>query len=234
MTLALVGTGICFDLTLSAMDALRSADLIYIETYTNLIEGGKISRLEILLGKKVEVVPREKVEGSFLVEKAKESEVCLLSSGDPLSATTHISLMMDCMEKGINTKVIHNSSVYSVAAGASGLQIYRFGKTASLVNPREGYNPTSSLDVIRKNLECNMHSLILLDTEPEPMDSKAALGMLYEFESAVILSRLGEADQKVTFGKISDLLEKDLGRAPFSIIIPAKLHPMEEEYLELL
>lgn len=231
MTLFLIGTGVSFDLTLSAMEAIKSADEVYIETYTNPIELEKIERLGRSSGRKINGISRAEAESSFLVELAASKDVCLLASGDPLTATTHVSLVMEARAKGIPAKIIHNSSVYTAAPGKAGLQIYRFGKTASLVNPRTNYKPMSSLEIIRKNLKNDMHSLVLLDTEPRPMDAKAALEMLAEFENAVVLSRLGEPDEKVSYGSIPQLARVPLGSPPFCVIIPAKLHPMEEEFL---
>ena len=231
MTLILIGTGVSFDLTLSAIEAIKGADEVYIETYTNPVGEGKIASLGKLAGKEVKTLPRDNVESSFLVEKAADSDVCLLASGDPLTATTHVTLLMDAKKKGIAVRTIHNSSIYTAAPGMAGLQIYRFGKTASLVNPRPNYKPTSSLEIIRRNLENDMHSLVLLDTEPEPMEAGVALEMLTEFDSAIVLSCVGEADARITYGRISELKRKDLGKVPFAIIIPAKLHPTEEEFL---
>jgi diphthine synthase len=231
MALILIGSGIAFDFTLDGLDALKSCDEAYIERYTNPIEDSKLAFLEERIGKKVNLLERGQVESSFLVKKAESSDVCLIASGDPLTATTHITLVMEAREKKIQVKIIHNSSIYSAAPARAGLQIYRFGKTASLVNPRENYKPTSSLEIVRKNLEMDMHSLVLLDTEPQPMDAKAALEMLSEFDSALVISRLGEAEEKITYGKINDLKNKELGRAPFCVIIPARLHLLEEEYL---
>lgn len=232
--LYLIGTGIAFDLTLSALDTLKSCDEVYIERYTNPILQEKITRLEGLIKKKVTVLERDKVESSYLVELGREKKVALLASGDPLTATTHITLIMEAHEKGVETGVIHNSSIYSAAPGKAGLQIYRFGKTATLVNPRPGYKPTSSLEVIRKNLSMDMHSLVLLDTEPEPMSAEMALQMLSGFDHAIVLSRVGEHDEKITYGRISDLRKMDLGTVPFTMIIPAKLHIVEEEFLSSL
>lgn len=231
MTLILIGSGVSFDFTLGGLESLRSCDEAFIERYTNPIEDSKLASLEEKIGKKVNLLERGQVESSFLVEKAKSSDVCLIASGDPLTATTHITLVMDAREKKIPVKIIHNSSIYSAAPARAGLQIYRFGKTASLVNPRENYKPTSSLEIVRKNLEMDMHSLVLLDTEPQPMEAKAALEMLGEFENAVVISRLGESDEKITYGKISELKNKELGRSPFCVIIPASLHLVEEECL---
>ena len=234
--LYLVGTGISFDLTVGALEELKGCDEVYLEKYTNPIPDDRIAALERAIGRKISVIGREAVEGDFLVKRAEKAEVALLASGDPLTATTHITLIIDAKKKGIGTRIIHNSSVYTAAAGKAGLQIYRFGKTATLVNPKPGYRPTSSLDVIRQNLSLNMHTLVLLDTEPEPMEAGEALAMLSEFGSAVVLSRLGEKDEKITYGSITTLKNaaKSLGKPPFPIIIPAKLHPLEEEYLAML
>lgn len=234
MALILVGAGISFDLTQAGMAALKACGQAYLETYTNPVDEGTIGQLEKVIGKQITRLERGDVESSMLVEKARSAEVCLISSGDPLTATTHITLVLEAKEKGIPVKIIHNSSIYSAAPARAGLQIYRFGKTASLVNPRPNYKPTSSLDIIRKNLELDMHSLVLLDTEPQPMDAKTALEMLSEFDSAVVISRLGAEDEKISYGNAAELKSRALGRPPFCIIIPASLHPIEQDFLATL
>ena len=232
MTLYLIGTGVAFDLTQAGIEALKACDEAFIETYTNPISREKIAALERLVGKPIVELMRENLESSFLIERAKASKVCMLASGDPLTATTHITLVLEAKQKGIPVKVIHNSSIHSVAPARAGLQIYRFGKTASLVNPRPNYKPLSSLDIIRENLQRGLHTLVLLDTEPKPMEAIAALDMLSEFGSAVVLSRVGEEDEKVTYGKVAELKKEDLGRTPFCVIVPATLHAVEKEYLD--
>ncbi|MBD3210815.1 diphthine synthase [Candidatus Micrarchaeota archaeon] len=234
MKFVLIGSGVGFDLTVSGVEELKSCDEAYIETYTNPLDRKEINLLENKIGKKIAVLERGQVEGRFLLDRAASADVCLIASGDPLTATTHITLVMEARERKIPVKVIHNSSVYSAAPAKSGLQIYRFGKTATLVNPRPNYQPKSSLDAIRSNLENNTHSLVLLDTEPKPMEAKNALEMLSEFETAVVLSRLGSDDEKISYGKIKDLKELELGRPPFTIVIPAGLHPVEQEFLDTL
>jgi len=229
--LYLIGAGISGDFTSGGVEALKKCDEIYIEVYTNPPLENKIKDIEKLTGKQVMKIDRKEVESDFLLGYAKEKNVALISGGDPLTATTHITLIIDARKQNIPVEVIHNSSIYTAAAGKSGLQIYRFGKTASLVNPRPNYKPTSSLDIIRNNLKADMHSLVLLDTEPQPMDAKTALELLSEFQTAIILSRLGENDEKINYGTIDELKKKNLGKPPFSVIIPAKLHPIEEEYL---
>jgi len=234
MPLILIGTGVSFDITLAGLEALKACDKVYIELYTNPIDFAAIEALERLCGKKIARLERNLVESEFLVEEALSRTVCLLASGDPLTATTHITLLMDAKKRGIETKVIHNSSIHSVAPARAGLQIYRFGKTATLVNPRPNYKPTSSLDIIRENQRQNAHTLVLLDTEPQPMEAKVALGMLSEFSHCVVLSRVGLGDERISYGTVEKLKEKDLGKPPFTIIVPARLHPVEQEFLDSL
>jgi diphthine synthase len=233
MALYLVGLGVSCDLTLEGLEAIKKADEVFVETYTNPLSQEDLSKIELFSGKKLGRLERDKLESSFLVNKAKSAEICVLVSGDPLTATTHITLIMEARQKGVRVQVVHNSSIYSVAPARSGLQIYRFGKTASLVNPRPNYKPTSSLEIIRENLARNLHTLVLLDTEPKPMEASAALDMLVEFDSVVVLSKVGYTDEKITYGRIKDLVakNKDFGKPPFAIIIPAKLHMVEEDYL---
>lgn len=230
--LVLVGSGINGDLTLQGVEELKKCDMVYAEIYTNPPLKEKIAEIESRIGKKIMEIGRNEVESDFLVMGAVDNRIALISSGDALIATTHVILVTECRKKNIPIKVIHNSSIYTVAPAKSGLQIYRFGKTVSLVNPREKYKPTSPLEGIRQNLKMGMHTMVLLDTEPEPMDAKTALKMLSEFENAVVMSKLGEDEELITYGPVSELLDKNLGEPPFTIIIPAKLHVVEEEYLE--
>lgn len=235
MALVLAGAGMDFEFTMSAAVELKKCEKVYLETYTCPFSEEKIKRAEKKLGVSFIRIGRDKVESDFLLKEAKKETAALVSGGDPLTATTHIILVMEAKKRGIEVKIFHNSSVYTSAPGKAGLQIYRFGKTASLVNPRPNYRPTSPLEIIRENRKHNLHSLVLLDTEPEPMEAKTALEMLESFKNAVVLSRIGHENEKITYGTIEKLKKKDLGGAPFAIIIPAKkLHPLEEEYLEML
>ncbi len=237
MGLTLIGAGISFDLTLSAVEELKKCDEVYLERYTNIIEEGKIRSLETLVGKKIVILERNDIESDFLIKKAKSTNIALLSSGDPLTATTHITLLIDGKKAGIKTRIIHNSSIHTAAAGKAGLQIYKFGKTCTLPNPRPNYAPTSWFDTIKENVEKGAHTLVLLDTEPEPMDAKTAIELIEKVDKEglvkklVVLSRIGEHDERVVYDEIIQLKSRDLGKPPFALIVPGKLHPVEEEYL---
>lgn len=237
--LTLIGTGVCFDLTADGVAALRKSSEIYIETYTNLISEEKISALEKTLNTKIIRLGRKDVESSFLIKRARNAYVSLLVSGDPLIATTHLSLILDAKKAGVETRIVHNSSIYTAAAGKAGMQMYKFGRTCSIPNPRPNYAPTSWFDMVKENLGRDAHTLVLLDTEPQPMDAKTALdliegidrGGLLKNKSIVALSRVGELDEKISCGEMEKLKKSDLGKPPFVLIIPGKLHMVEEEYL---
>jgi diphthine synthase len=233
MTLYLIGLGISLDFTIEGLKIVKQCNEVYLEAYTGVLPKDALKALEKTAGCEILPLTRDRVESDFLLQKAANAQIALLSAGDPLTATTHITLAIEAKKHHISIVTIHNSSIYTAAAGKAGLQIYRFGKTATLVNPRPNYKPTSSLYIIRSNLKAGMHSLVLLDTEPQPMEAKDALEILSEFESAIVLSRLGFQDEKIVYGKIKELKNKSLGKAPFTLIIPAKLHIVEEEYLAL-
>lgn len=233
MSLFLVGLGVGLDITLKGLERCRESQEIYLENYTNPFSKEEITTLEKQIGKSITVIGRDKVESDFLVERAKNTKTTLLVSGDPLIATTHITLIMSAKEKGVSVEVIHNSSIFSAAKGISGMQAYKFGRVVTLVNPRENYKPTSAMDLINENFERDLHTLVLLDTEPQPMEAKFALELLVKFGKAVVISRIGRSEEKITFGKIEELLKKNLGKTPFAIIIPGrKMHFLEEEYFE--
>ncbi len=243
MSLSFVSAGISFDLTIKGIEKLKSSDEIYAEIYTSPIPEKEVKKLENLIGKKIVLIERDNVESDFLVKRAEEKDVSLIVVGDALIATTHISLLIDCKRKNIKTEVIHNSSIFCAAVGKSGLAPYKFGKSATLPYWRKNYEPTSSLESVEENLKRNLHTILFLDLDIEtgPMDSRKAIEMIEKIEERlqrkiikelIVLSRVGYPDEKITYGTIEKLKEKDLGKTLFILIVPAKLHVIEEEYLE--
>jgi len=238
--LALVGLGINIDPTIEGIETAKRCDEIFLEKYTSPLPVGIQGKLKKLIKKEIALLDREGVESDFLIDRAKNKNVCLLVVGDPLVATTHISLLAECRKRKIETKIVHNSSILTAVA-RTGLQLYKFGRTVTIAKWSENYKPTSPLLLIEKNLSIGLHTLALLDVQPEPMDAREAIKQLFDMEriegkkivkDVVVLSRLGFEDEKITYGDAEKLLERDLGKPPFSIVIPATLHPAEEEYLK--
>jgi len=230
--LSLVGLGICGDITNEGAQEIESAKEIYYEPYT-LVYPNNIHK-KIVNRYAPKELKRSDVESKYLIKRAKENNIVLLVGGDPLIATTHITLILECINSKVPYKIIHNSSIYGTAIGKSGLHVYKFGKTATLVNPRKNYKPTSSIKIIEGNLKNNMHTLVLLDTEPRPMDAKTAIKLLLNFEHLVVISQAGCENEKIHYGKPKNLLEHvdELGEPPITMIVPSKLHFLEKEFLD--
>ncbi len=241
--LVFISAGINFDLTLSGLEELKNCDEIYAEIYTSPIPSKIVDKLESNVGKHITLIERDKVESNFLVNKAKDKTIGLIVVGDALIATTHISLLIECKHRGIEIKVIHNSSIISAAMGKSGLQAYRFGKSATLPYWKRNYEPVSPLEIVGENLERNLHTILFLDVDKElgPMEAMKGIESIKKIETKlgrkiiediIILSRVGYSDEKISFGKIHEMEGRKLGKPLVIFIIPAKLHILEKEYLE--
>jgi diphthine synthase len=50
----------------------------------------------------------------------------------------------------------------------------------------------------------------------------------------IIASRIGKSDQKITSGKISNLIKKEFGEPPHSIVIPSGLHFTESDAIKIV
>lgn len=219
------------DISLKGLEAAKKCDILYLENYTNKISGD----FKKLIGKEIKQADREQIENKSqqILEEAKEKNVGILVSGDALAATTHISLVMDAKKEGIQVDIIHGPSIFTVIS-ETGLQLYKFGMTTTLPFPEQG--ATSWYDVIRMNLKNGLHTLVLLDVKPPKyMTVKQAVQILRDQDKENILpkligaSNLGTEKQKIKYGNIEDMEE-----TPAVIIVPGKLHFLEEEFLESL
>ncbi|KAJ3737562.1 tetrapyrrole methylase [Lentinula guzmanii] len=161
----IIGLGLCDekDITIRGLEAVKSASRVYLEAYTSILMVQK-DRLESFYGKEVIVADRDLVEcgSDEILKDADKENVCLLVVGDPFGATTHTDILLRARHLGISTRVIHNASIMN-AIGASGLQLYNFGQTVSLVFFTETWKPDSFYDRIKENAERGLHTLLLLD-----------------------------------------------------------------------
>jgi len=101
-------------------------------------------------------------ESDLILKNADKEDVSLLVVGDPFGATTHTDMILRARALNIPTRVIHNASIMN-AVGASGLQLYNFGQTVSLVFFTETWKPDSFYDRIKENADIGLHTLVLLD-----------------------------------------------------------------------
>ena len=163
MSLTLIGLGLDpNDLSMRARDAIAASDAVMLETYTSYA-AVSMEELESITDAKIAPLTRQMVEHDDVVlEAARTQRIALLVFGDPLAATTHLELVLRARAEGIETSVIHAPSIVSAIA-ESGLELYRFGLTASLVYPRRNWLPERARDVIALNRSIKAHSLVLLD-----------------------------------------------------------------------
>ncbi len=247
--LVLVGMGLYdeLDLSLRGLRELRECDSVYVELYTSRMPGLSLSRLRELAGKEIRELKRQELEegAESLLEEAEHRKVALLVAGDPLISTTHSALRLEAVKRGIEVKVLHNASVYSAVPSAAGLHNYRFGRCATIPRASRTYMPETPYHVLRENLERGLHTMLLLDLGEEEMNAAEGIAYLLELESklgmgvfkpattAVVVSRVGAPECRVTAGRAERLAElgNALGATPHTIVVPGELHFMEEEWL---
>jgi diphthine synthase len=121
-------------------------------------------RLEAFYGKSLILADRDMVEleSDEILRDAATENVAFLVVGDPFGATTHTDLLLRARDLQIPTQIIHNASIIN-AAGCSGLQLYNFGQTVSLVFFTDTWKPDSFYDRIAENAKFGLHTLVLLD-----------------------------------------------------------------------
>ena len=219
-----------------ALDALSKCKRVYLETYTVDFPYNKI-QLEEQINKKIIEANREKVEGLSLVDEAKKLDVALLIYGSPLMATTHISLIQEAKELGIKYKIIQGASIFD-SISETGLQFYKFGKTASMPAWKKSFSPTSFMEIVKENQSIEAHSLILVDIGLEFQDAlvqleKSAQEHKIKLKKLIVCQALGTRNQKIHYKDLQELREFSGVRKPYCIIIPSsKLHHVEKDFLE--
>jgi diphthine synthase len=248
--LTLVGLGLCdgTDITLRGKRAVDDAKHVYIERYTSLLQCDHAT-LERQLGRAITPLDRSAVESGIdaVLAQAVHAPVVILIIGDVFGATTHTDLFLRARERGIEAQVIHNASVMN-AIGAIGLELYRFGKTISIPYWQEGFRPTSFLDGIKENLDRGLHTLCLLDIKADEgrfmsvleglehlgmAEEERKFGIIHEATLVVGVARLGCPDQLIVAAPIALLRQREFGPSPHCIVIPGRLHHIEEEMLAL-
>lgn len=231
--LYLVGLGLNVEgISEKGAKIVGNADKIYLENYTVEFPYSIEEMEKSLNVNKIFPAGRSFVESAkALVAEAKKEDVALLVYGSPLMATTHIALLEQAKEENVEAKIIHAASIFDAIA-ETGLQAYKFGKTASLPKfPAESY-----LEIVKDNQRIKAHTLILVDIgygfkdalvrlEKDASTKKIKLGKM------AVCSRLGNSDGKIVYGSFDGLKDKEI-EAPFCFVIPGEMHFLEEEVLE--
>lgn len=133
--------------------------------------------------------------------------------------------------------------------GCTGLQLYNFGQTVSMVFFTETWKPSSFYDRIRENATIGLHTLVLLDIKvkeqsmenlargrrifepPRYMTVAQCAAQMLETEEdrkegvygadslAVGVARVGAPDQKIVVGTLRELSGVDLGEPLHSLVL---------------
>ncbi|MBD3205972.1 diphthine synthase [Candidatus Bathyarchaeota archaeon] len=244
MTLKLVSIGLRdhLDLSLRAIEEIKTSEKVYFESYTMKLDTN-YEQLEETTGKKVSILERGAMEeeASNLLREAAVQDISILVGGDALSATTHVSLLIDAKKQGIDTKVIHGASILTAIA-ETGLSIYKFGRTVTVPLPQKGPVDTV-IRTLRENREHGLHTLLLLDLNipgAEYLTIPQALIRLIDTDEfppetlVVGLARIGSENQIIRADKAAQLISQSWGETPHAIVVPGRLHFLEEEALKVL
>ncbi|WFO75149.1 diphthine synthase [Desulfurococcaceae archaeon MEX13E-LK6-19] len=258
MALYFIGLGLTIEhLSIGAINVLRRCSKIYVDSYTNIVPDFSLQKLKEIIGDNVNILlaERKDLEGENIrkiIEEASIADIAILVPGDPFIATTHDAIRLEALEKGIEVHVIHGVSIYSVAPSATGLQAYKFGKTVTLVYPRN-MKPYTTIEVIRENKQRGLHTLVLLDLKLEEniaMTINEAVDILITLENeyckeynckpilantlAVGCAQLGTRNQFIRADYLYRLKEYKYPDPPHSIIIVGKTHPIELDILKYI
>lgn len=251
MTLYLIGLGLWDekDISLRGLEAVKQCEKVYLEYYTSKLNC-RVNDLEKLYNKKIVLADREFTEKqaeNTLLKEAKSKDVALLIIGDPFSATTHIDLILRARKNKVKVNIINNASVMN-AVGITGLELYKFGKTTSIPFEEKNFQPETPYNAVKENKKSGLHTLLLLDLRPNEnkyMTINQAIEYLLKLESrkkenvfsentlCVGCARLGSDKPKIIAGKAKDLLNENFGKPLHCLIVPGKLHFIEEEALEM-
>ncbi|TDA26305.1 MAG: diphthine synthase, partial [Archaeoglobi archaeon] len=224
--LTLVGLGLqdFRDITLRGYEAVKKAEEVYLDTYTSRISSS-IEDLQRFFGKKIIEAKRSDLEegGRKIIERARERDVVILIPGDPTIATTHIALVLEARKANVETRIINNASIINAVCSLTGLQNYRFGKSATI----SWFRSRAFIDTIYANLSIDAHTLLFLDLNP-PMTIKEAVSRILELDSgfkdhfAVGVARAGSEDAVVKCDRLKELAYFSFGEPLHSLVILSK------------
>jgi diphthine synthase len=239
-----------------ALEVLKKCDKIYLERFTSPISDNDIRGLDALIAKNSHehdiILPVQRwfvEDGRELIEQSKIKNIALLTYGDPLIATTFTELHVRAVKRSIKVKIIHAASGITSLIGETGLHIYKFGRTVTMMSGFQSY--ISVYNTILDNLLAGNHTLVLTEYANNN-DNLFFLDPIYFFERmlqaeedtrygafsqdtfVIVASRVGTEQQRIESGKVKSLINKDYGAGPHSIIVTASLHFTELDAIKSL
>ncbi|MDK6027791.1 diphthine synthase [Ignisphaera sp. 4213-co] len=256
--LRLIGLGLSIDsIPLGNLKKLLLlCDKIFVDAYTSVWFPDINILVKTLLNMKKDVIiaKRYMLEGSAIenvVNEAMKKDVCIAVVGDPLIATTHSIIIVEALKKGVEVDVSPATSIFNTAISISCLQIYRFGKVATIVSSKNGVVYEYPFTVLKMNREQNLHTLFLLEIDVEKkyymkpnegieliMNIQKGLGekVLANEDIVIVIADAFSRKQKVFVLSVEEAMKKTFNENTlYTLIIPAKkLHPVEEECINLI
>jgi diphthine synthase len=222
-------------ISLEGLEALKKCKKIYLENYTVDFPYSLDELIKIV---KEKIIPagRSFIEDmKILLSEAKNENIGVLVYGNPLTATTHISLIVEAKRQEVKYEIIYGASIFDAIA-ETGLQVYKFGKITSMPKWGQSYEPTSFMRIVKDNQKISAHSLILIDIGLNIEDAIRELEESAKKEKVkvgkiILCSRLGTKESRIIYREIDGLKHTKVEK-PYCIIIPSKLHFVEEEALE--
>ena len=254
-----IGPGNLEHMTDRAKKIAMACEKRYLEGYTAVIPASQEELLEDVVGK-WERLMRPSIESpESILQEARDTPIAILVVGEPMQATTHIDLEARCAEKGIGFEVVPGMSATTMAVSLSGLQSYRFGRQVTLPYPYGKYLPTSPLEMIHSNYAMDLHTLVLLDLDPngmgfdppKPMQPHEAVRILEKMSRRIVeqnenqdppkkpvkdwpgilISDIGTENVNVATGKLGNLSKIGEGWI-HTLILPASMSDNEKDAYE--
>ena len=169
---------------MKGLQAIENADVVYAEFYSSKLIGTTIEKLEGFYKREIRLLDRndvEQVPGETILRDAERKNVAFLTAGDAMISTTHVDLRIRAHDRGISTQIIHGASIATAVCGLTGLQNYRFGKSATIAFP---FREVSDVpyDTVTANLRSDLHTLLFLDIQEQLMTLGQGIELLLHSE----------------------------------------------------
>jgi len=234
-------------ISIETQKLLKNADIVYLEQFTSPVTKLESNKIGKLVKGEFKIAKRWMVEdGKEILKNSKKKNVVLLTYGDPYIATTHIELRTRAIQEKIKTKTIHAASSITALVGECGLQYYKIGRIVTVM--KDPKTLTTPYYVMYSNALAGNHTVLLLEYNQdegfflEPVNALLDLlstekeqkrKIISSSTFVIIASRIGFKNQAITAGKISNLIKKNFGKPPHTIIIPGQLHFTESDALKV-
>ncbi|MEM3676075.1 MAG: diphthine synthase [Thermoplasmataceae archaeon] len=233
-------------MTIDEINIISRCKMVFLESYTSVIDMDRVEEISKKIGKPLTRLDRESLENpSRIISLGRIQDVCILVTGDPLIATTHSQLRFDAMQAGVGIEFYENASILTRGPALTGLYIYRFGPVVSLPAISKEFKPKSVLIKIKRNLENEMHTLLLFDlANNKTMSPSDACNTLVSLEQehrigaispdthVIVLNGISTNRERLLYGTIESFIAINQQGSPSCMIIPATLSDTERKFLE--